>query len=244
MGIVYCSNGRKDQTRQKVLDYIKQKKQQNPNFKVIDIGGALGNWAEEYTDAYIDLARPKTQKPVFHGDLNKPEVWEEVLSKHGQFDFSICTHVLEDIRNPVFVAEQIQKISKAGFISFPNKHTEFSNIESHYWTGNAHHRWVFTIKDEQKSPYLFFMPKWCVSNYYNREHQSPHVFLKRVLRLTNKDKNFGTSRKIDWLKSDIANLKHELGFIWEGSFKFDYLDYGYNPGEMLRSYQSLLSEGL
>jgi len=51
--------------------------------------------------------------------------------------------------NPVFVCEQIEKISKEGFISFPSKFRELSRFEGNY-RGYIHHRWIFKAKNNKE----------------------------------------------------------------------------------------------
>jgi 2-polyprenyl-3-methyl-5-hydroxy-6-metoxy-1,4-benzoquinol methylase len=77
---------------------------------------------------------------LFVGNICEPQIWNQVAESIEKFDFSICTHVFEDVRDPLFVAKGLMTISKAGFISMPNKHTEFWNIESPAYLGYCHHR--------------------------------------------------------------------------------------------------------
>lgn len=243
MNFIYKSNESQQASRAHVIAYIKEKKRQNPAFRVIDIGGGLNPWANEVVDAYVDVHNPNNSKNVFVGDINESEVWESIAKDGGTFDFSICTHTLEDIRDPIFVLKEIQKVSKAGYISFPNKHTEFSNHQSHYWTGSCHHRWVYTIKTDAQGDKLFFMPIWPGAMYFNGEHQSPLVFLKRLFRLTNKDKNHG-SRRLPWWNAQLKSDKNELGFIWQDKIAFEYVDYMSPTRSMVDDYRTLLADGL
>ena len=243
MNFLYKSNESKQKSRDYVLQYVRDKKKENPSFSVIDVGGGLNPWANEVVDAYMDVHNPNQSKNVFVGDINEPEVWESIIASQKRFDFSICTHTLEDIRDPIFVLKQIMKISKSGYISFPNKHTEFSNHQSHYWNGSCHHRWVFTVKTDEQGDKLFFMPIWPSAAYFNSCFLNPWVSLKQILCLTNKDKNHG-SRKLPWWKASLKSDKNELGFIWNENIRFEYLDYMRPDKSITNDYRELLREGL
>lgn len=140
------------------LEYIK-----NENFKVIDVGGSANGWTSEVCDAIVDfMDPPKDFENIkfFKFDITDPDGWSDLLKyceEHGKFDFSVCSHTLEDITNPVFVAKQLAKISKQGYVSFPSKHCELNRGEAgpHGWRGCCHHRWIFDIKDDK----LFAFPK-------------------------------------------------------------------------------------
>ncbi len=73
------------------------------------------------------------------------------------FDFAICSHVLEDIRDPIFVAKELRRISKRGYIETPSRLIEQTRGVQHpNLCGYHHHRWIvenwpeklsFTFKD-------------------------------------------------------------------------------------------------
>jgi hypothetical protein len=240
---LYSSNRSKDQSRQHVLEHIRQNKKLNPDYRVIDIGGGLNPWAGELVDAYVDINNPKGLGNVFSGDMNDSGVWDQIKAAGPKFDFSICTHTLEDIRNPVFVLQQIASVSKSGYISMPSKHTEFSNHQSNFWNGSAHHRWVFSIKSDEQGEYLFFMPIWPGASYFNKRFSNALVWLKRTLHLTNKDMNYG-SRNLGWLDKKISTNKNELGFIWQSSIPMKFVDFASSNVQMIDDYRTLLAEGL
>jgi hypothetical protein len=133
--------------REDIISHILNKKTQGA-FKVIDVGGSLCGWSSNIIDAIMDFNDPvtHTNKIIqFKCDITHPDSWKDVLQyvkDNGKFDFCICTHTLEDIMNPIFVCEQIQKIANEGYIAFPSKYRELSRFEGQY-RGYIHHRWIF-----------------------------------------------------------------------------------------------------
>ena len=136
-----------DGNKNDLINYILKKKDLG-KFNVIDVGGSLGGWSSPYIDAVIDFndlsVNNVTYKNIKHFkcDITHPDSWNNILNYveiNGKFDFCICTHTLEDIINPVYVTEQICKISTEGYISFPSKFRELSRFE-----GNKnYHQYVF-----------------------------------------------------------------------------------------------------
>ena len=126
--------------------------------RVINIGAShsQNDWAEKYTTHFVDIVKPTeanqglNSKISFYGDICEPEIWEEILldvEKNGKFDFSICTHVLEDVVNPHYVCRMLGKISKHGYITTPSKFAELKRREDE-WRGYFHHRWIFNIENK------------------------------------------------------------------------------------------------
>jgi hypothetical protein len=140
-----------DGNKNAVINYILEKKSSG-KFTVVDVGGSINGWSAPYVDAVIDFNALDVNNSniiLFKCDITNPNSYVEVfdyVKKNGKFDFCICTHTLEDIMNPVFVCEQIEKISKEGFISFPSKFRELSRFEGNY-RGYIHHRWIFKAKN-------------------------------------------------------------------------------------------------
>lgn len=158
-----------DGNRNDVINYIKKQKQNNV-FTVIDVGSATG-WTSDFADAICDMNEPESMplnKNIifFKMNINNPYDWNQVdrfITEHGKFDFSICTHTLEDISNPTFVCKKLEEISKAGYIAVPSKYIELSRFENTYYNyrGYIHHRWIFSIKDNKFIGY----PKISVLEY-------------------------------------------------------------------------------
>jgi hypothetical protein len=145
-----------DGNRQHVLDYIRNGKMNAP-YRVIDVGGGVHSWCKDEIDALVDMNIEQNLQDnikLFRGDINQNTVWDEVLAhveEHGKFDLCICTHTIEDIRDPVFVCKQMEKISKAGYIAVPSKHIEMARFEfgplCH--RGYIHHRWIYDVQDSK-----------------------------------------------------------------------------------------------
>ena len=164
--------------REAAITYIKEKKQSNSSFTVIDLGGSYNAWSEPVADAYVDIKVPDFKKQnstilYFALDLTDPETWGELLAyvaKHGKFSFSICSHTLEDISSPVLGIRLLQRVSEAGYIALPTKHIEMGrgleggrNVGVIYYRGFHHHRWIFDIRNNvlwcfPKLNFLDFMP--------------------------------------------------------------------------------------
>jgi len=61
------------------------------------------------------------------------------------FDFAICSHLLEDIRDPIWICSELRRIAKAGYIEVPSRVVEQSKgIENPRHAGYYHHRWLIT----------------------------------------------------------------------------------------------------
>jgi hypothetical protein len=61
--------------------------------------------------------------------------------------FCICSHLLEGVRDPIFVRGQLARTFRHRYIAMPNKHVEFSHCQSKRYLGYCHHRWIFTLTD-------------------------------------------------------------------------------------------------
>lgn len=242
MPIMTKSNGKID--RERVFAYLAQKKLENPGYKVLDIGGSAHPWCDKYVDAYVDFI-PVAHKRTFVGDVNAHDVWSEIAKE--EWDFCICTHLLEDIRSPDFVINKIRGMFTAGFISMPNKHSEFSHVESKFFLGYSHHRWIFTMVDDE----LRAIAKMPVVNFFARRSLWYHwacslPLLRRLIR----HKRYlvpVVDGRLRWLNPELAGGGFELAFIWEKDFKFSFINddfAGVSTDELASLYIQGLARGL
>jgi SAM-dependent methyltransferase len=62
-----------------------------------------------------------------------------------QFDFAVCSHTLEDVRDPVWVCSELQRVARAGYIEVPSRLEEQSFGVQGPWVGWSHHRWLIDV---------------------------------------------------------------------------------------------------
>jgi hypothetical protein len=183
--------------------------------RVLDAGGGFNQWMSDIVTDVIDI-NPRninSKLNIVIGDINEDLVWSNF--KENEFDFSICTHTLEDIRDPKFVIEQLSRVSKCGFIAVPNRFVEFRNVEDSEYLGYGHHRWVFHINKSNK---LQAVAKWiAISNkrVINRFNRNKFYKLFSFLKLESELYKF---------LSDTSNKHIELGIIWINTLDFSYFN--------------------
>src|SRR5436309_5402895 len=62
------------------------------------------------------------------------------------FDFAVCSHTLEDVRDPLFLCAELIRVAKAGYIEVPSRAAESSRgCEHPAIAGYSHHRWLIDI---------------------------------------------------------------------------------------------------
>ena len=59
-----------------------------------------------------------------------------------QFDFAICSHTLEDVRDPVWVCAELMRVARAGYVEVPSRLEEQSWGVHGPWVGWSHHHWL------------------------------------------------------------------------------------------------------
>lgn len=64
-----------------------------------------------------------------------------------QIDFAICSHTLEDIRDPIWVCAELSRVARAGYVEVPSRLEEQSRAVHGPWTGWSHHHWLIDLVD-------------------------------------------------------------------------------------------------
>jgi hypothetical protein len=124
---------------------------------VLDVGG----WAKPFVraDWVIDLM-PYETRGRFGRDGSGPERFSERTwirrdlcdrapfpFDDDQFDFVVCSHTLEDIRDPIWVCGEIDRVGRAGYLEVPSRLEEQSYGFQGPWVGWGHHRWLVDMSD-------------------------------------------------------------------------------------------------
>jgi hypothetical protein len=212
MPIIEYSDGDKETFRARVLDGIRRKKAENPDYTVIDIGGRHNPWADEVVDAYVDVFPFMTEKTLYTGDINNEDVWR-LIETDGPYDFAIVSHVFEDIRDCITGLNWLPRVAKSGFLGLPVKHRELVHWRSPYWLGQSHHCWIFGVKgDIYGDPLLIAVPKWHCINYFNPS-------IPDLPPIDDEAANLGP-RTLDWFDPTKSGHELELGVIWETDLPF------------------------
>ena len=156
------------------------------NSRVLDVGGARYPW---FRANYILDKRIYDQKvgPIaFAGREEKEyfsrDTWVSIdfydlpwPFEDKFFDFSLCMGTLEDVRDPVVLCKEIQRVSKAGYISMPTRAAESqigvsTHPASNQLYGYFHHRWNVEIINtklvfKQKTPLLYQHREYLIDDY-------------------------------------------------------------------------------
>lgn len=134
-----------------------------PDEVVLDIGG----WGDpfERADWVIDVFPYETR------GFYERQGWGEQRNRHAErftqqtwiqrdvcdrepfpfadrsIDFVICSHTLEDIRDPIWVCAEMNRVAKAGYIEVPSRLEEQSWGCAGQYVGWDHHRWLIDVDD-------------------------------------------------------------------------------------------------
>ncbi len=106
--------------------------------RVLDVGGATNRIAR--ADVVLDLL---PSADVVR-DICDREPWP---FDDGEFDFAICSHTLEDVRDPVWVCAELGRVARAGYVEVPSRLEEQSWGVHGDWVGWSHHRWLVDVVD-------------------------------------------------------------------------------------------------
>src|SRR6267378_688836 len=139
----------------KILDLLK------PSDIILDLGG----WARPFNRAnYVIDAEPYGTRGYYGKWLPAQGGQQEYFTKETwiqrdicertpfpfadkTIDFVICSHTLEDVRDPLWVCSEMIRIGKAGYIEVPSRLEEQAYGFQGPWAGWGHHRWLIDIVD-------------------------------------------------------------------------------------------------
>ena len=164
----------KTKNAQRLQDLIKS------NDLVLDVGGWHSplNRADYIIDIMPYASRNKggailprvwpderfTSSTFLQMDICGPNSWPFA---DKQFDFVVCSHTLEDVRDPIFVCKELNRVAKAGYIEVPSRLVESTKgVERPFYCGYYHHRWLCEVGENSIS----FMFKPAMLHAYRKFH--------------------------------------------------------------------------
>ncbi len=130
-----------------------------PDDVVLDIGG----WARPFNRAdHVSDAMPHETRGYYGPDLPAQggpverftaATWiqRDVCDREPfpfadqSIDFVTCSHVLEDIRDPLWVCSEMRRVARRGYIEVPSRLAESSRGVEAGIVGWSHHRWLIDI---------------------------------------------------------------------------------------------------
>jgi len=138
----------------------------------IDIGASARYWSYPECKVIAD-ANPVEHKDITYFKLNIEDAsnWSiiyDYVKVNGKFDYSICSHTMEDVFNPIELANHLSNISKQGYVAIPSKFNEFNKLYGHKYRGNGHHKQFFDIINEK----LIVFPKF---NWIETDDRSDRI---------------------------------------------------------------------
>lgn len=142
--------------------------------RVLDVGG----WARPFprADWILDLGSYETRgswgwdgpreeerfsaQTWVQRDLCDREPWP---FEDDFFDFAICSHTLEDVRDPVWACAELARVARAGYVEVPSRLGEQAWGVQGSWVGWGHHHWLVDI-DEERSHLDFVFKHHVIHN--------------------------------------------------------------------------------
>ena len=168
-----------EQNAEKILSSLKE------SDLVLDIGA----WAQPFNRAnYVIDFMPFETRGLFGSRGGTREcftkatwVQRDICSREPfpfhdkQFDFVICSHTLEDVRDPIWICQEMSRVGKRGYIETPSRLLESTRgVELPTHSGYWHHRWFVELIDGE----LIFTAKFPLIDTHWKYHLPSHVYPK------------------------------------------------------------------
>jgi hypothetical protein len=128
------------------------------------------------------------------------------------FDYVTCSQLLEDVRDPIWVCSELQRVAKAGYIEVPNRILEQClGIENPTYAGYYHHRWLVNIRENsvefQHKPHnLHTLKSAIVARIGATERINPRYEISYL----ESNGSFGFGEKLLLVESDVERDLNEF----------------------------------
>lgn len=203
-----------------------------PSDLVLDVGGgdqplSRANFVLDFMPWDFGEKRPTMFKEIWPTPYFSKKTWiqQDICAKtpwpfeDKKFDFVFCSHTLEDVRDPIWVCQEIMRVGKAGYIETPSRIVEsMLGFERLRYCGYSHHHWLCELNESG----IEFMFKHAQLQSYSRFRVSPGPSFGRNAS------GHGWIEALDPLSSFFVlinrwfrkvNPKYNaIGMYWSGSF--------------------------
>jgi len=127
-------------------EYIHSVLEENTEWNVLDLGSGTDGWkrANVYADIE-DYAKEYPNEKFVRINANEGTLFED-----NEFDFVVCTHLVEHTQNPLEVCAELSRIGQRGYIEVPTALFDNMTIGNSNPPPHGHTFWVFfdDIKNE------------------------------------------------------------------------------------------------
>ena len=185
--------------RRTSIKSINKKLKENLDWNVLDIG--CGYSANEYASVIADVQDFSN----FYKEKKFIKIIDKKLPfKENEFDFVIASHVIEHVENFQFFIQEIERVSKQGYIELPSRlgdNLVFENVKEHIW-------W-FMYDDELK---MLIASK-------KNQILEPFITVSTVKKLEN---IFREDLVLELLWEDKINFKVDSALEMKSEFKISF----------------------
>jgi len=97
---------------------------------------------------------PQETAPALEGFTRQTWVTRDICAREpwpfadDQFAFAICSHTLEDVRDPVWVCSELARVARAGYVEVPSRLEEQTWGIQGPWVGWGHHHWLVDVAQD------------------------------------------------------------------------------------------------
>lgn len=171
------------------------------NDRVLEIGP--GGQPHPRADVYLELAASEPELKAQRGHVDKPALNGKVVYYEGrrfpfkdqEFDYVICSHVIEHVANLEYFSQEMFRVGKRGYIEYPTVYYEYLyNFSVH----------LNFVKTDQDAKIIYFIPK----------SDTPFEYFRPVHELLYDS----LSKGYDTLVGDLRQIMFE-GFEWQHPYQ-------------------------